>query len=51
VSTAATDKRKYRYGPQTENNYISGILTNIVEIPTPEFVIFDDDELDKKLAK
>jgi len=33
ASTAATDNRKYRYGPKTGNNYIPGILTDIVEIP------------------
>ena len=35
VSTTATDNRKYRYGPQTGNNYISEILTDSVEILTP----------------
>ena len=33
--TTATDNRIYQYGPQTGNNFISGTLTDDVEITTP----------------
>ena len=33
-TTIATDNQKYRYDPQTGNNYISGTLSDSVESPT-----------------
>jgi len=49
VLATGTDNRIYRCGPQNGNNYISGPLTDSIEIPTQNSGF--SMRLDKRLAK